>query len=114
MNVSGFMQAIQNLGMALITMMSGWVVDKMGYLWLEYFFIFWLAVALLCTLVIWVMDFYGSGYLNMGVEAREEHDEEVKRREKRQQAEQLREQNERRLAELMKPLTAGQIRNRYF
>ena len=60
------------------------------------------------------MDFYGSGYLNMGVEAREEHDEEVKRREKRQQAEQLREQNERRLAELMKPLTAGQIRNRYF
>ena len=48
------MQAIQNLGMALITMMSGWVVDKMGYLWLEYFFIFWLAIALMCTLVIWV------------------------------------------------------------
>ena len=57
----GFMQAIQNLGMALITMMSGSVVDNMGYLWLEYFFIFWLAIALLGTLVIWVMDYYGSG-----------------------------------------------------
>ena len=57
----GFMQAIQNLGMALITMMSGWVVDKMGYLWLEYFFIFWLAIALLGTILIWVMDYYGSG-----------------------------------------------------
>ena len=55
------MQAIQNLGMALITMMSGWVVDKMGYLWLEYFFIFWLAIALLGTILIWVMDYYGSG-----------------------------------------------------
>ena len=106
------MQAIQNLGMALITMMSGWVVDKMGYLWLEYFFIFWLAMALLCTLLIWVMDFYGSGYLNMGVAQREEYDEEIKRAEKRQQAEQLREQNERRVAQLLKPRTAGQIRNR--
>ena len=112
MNVSGFMQAIQNLGMALITMMSGWVVDKMGYLWLEYFFIFWLAVALLGTLVIWVMDVFGSGYLNMGIAQREEHDGEVKRREKAAAAAQLREQNERRLAELMKPLTVGQIRNR--
>ena len=58
------------------------------------------------------MDFYGSGYLNMGIEQREAHDEEVKRREKRKQAEELRERNERRVAELMKPLTVGQIRNR--
>ena len=48
----------------------------------------------------------------MGIAQREEHDEEIKRREKRQQAAQLREQNERRLAELMKPLTVGQISNR--
>ena len=50
------MQAIQNLGLALITMLSGLVVDRMGYLWLELFFIFWLAVALVATVFIWLID----------------------------------------------------------
>lgn len=73
------MQAIQNLGLALITMLSGVVVDKMGYLWLETFFIFWLVVALLATVVIWLIDFNGDGYLNMGVKERDDFDE-AKRR----------------------------------
>ena len=50
------MQAIQNLGMALITMVSGMVVDKMGYLWLEIFFLFWLAIGLIGTVAIWIID----------------------------------------------------------
>ena len=56
----GLMQAIQNLGMALITMMSGVVVDKLGYLWLECFFILWLVLSLIATTMIWLIDFrYG-------------------------------------------------------
>ena len=50
------MQAIQNLGMALITMVSGMVVDKMGYLWLEIFFLFWLVIGLIGTVAIWIID----------------------------------------------------------
>lgn len=71
------MQAIQNLGMALMTMMAGWVVDKLGYEWLEYVFLFWLSVALLCTIIIWIMDFYGSGNLNLSVAEREERNRQI-------------------------------------
>lgn len=65
------MQAIQNLGLALMTMVSGLVVDKYGYLWLELFFILWLVIALICTVFIWLMDLNGDGYLNMSTEQRE-------------------------------------------
>ena len=71
------MQAIQNLGMALMTMMAGWVVDKLGYEWLEYVFLFWLSVALLCTIIIWVLDVYGSGNLNLSVAEREERNRQI-------------------------------------
>ena len=46
----GLMQAIQNLGLALITMLAGLIVDQHGYIWLELFFIFWLVVALIATI----------------------------------------------------------------
>ena len=54
------MQAIQNLGLALITMLAGQIVDSFGYLWLELFFIFWLIVALLGTTAIWIIDMVGE------------------------------------------------------
>ena len=65
------------MGMALMTMMAGWVVDKLGYEWLEYVFLFWLSVALLCTIIIWIMDFYGSGNLNLSVAEREERNRQI-------------------------------------
>ena len=71
------MQAIQNLGMALMTMGAGWVVDKLGYEWLEYVFLFWLSVALICTIIIWVLDVYGSGNLNLSVAEREERNRQI-------------------------------------
>ena len=48
----------------------------------------------------------------MGIAEREAHDAEVKRLERAAEAARRREQNERRVAELMKPLTNTQIRNR--
>lgn len=36
-------QAVQNLGLALISMVTGLIVDHYGFLMLEIFFIIWLA-----------------------------------------------------------------------
>jgi len=41
------MQAIQNLGLAVITIVAGVIVDKSGYLILEVFFLANLCVALI-------------------------------------------------------------------
>ncbi len=38
----GIMQAVQNLGMAVVTMMAGRIVDGQGYLVLEVFYLAWL------------------------------------------------------------------------
>merc|ERR1719466_558662 len=66
----GIMQALQNLGTALITMGAGSIVDEHGYFWLMNFFLFWLLVTLACTVCIWISDCSTSGYINMGVAAR--------------------------------------------
>ncbi len=50
------MQALQNGGMALLTFIAGVVVDKKGYLYLELFFAANLAVGLILTVFLWVMD----------------------------------------------------------
>uniref|UniRef100_A0A0K2UWK7 Lysosomal dipeptide transporter MFSD1 n=1 Tax=Lepeophtheirus salmonis TaxID=72036 RepID=A0A0K2UWK7_LEPSM len=70
----GLMQAIQNIGLALCTMLCGLTVDAYGYIWLEIFFISWVVIALICTFGIWVIDINTSGYLNMGAIAREKFD----------------------------------------
>ena len=69
-------QAIQNLGLALITLAAGSIVDDYGYYWLEIFFMFWLGLALVSTVCMWIFDCSTSGYLNMSIERREKYDEE--------------------------------------
>eukprot|EP00093_Oithona_nana_P014307 14307.XXX_1090838_1092743_1 [CDS] Oithona nana genome sequencing. len=103
----GLMQAIQNAGLALITMVAGLIVDNHGYIWLELFFIFWLVVALVATIAIWIIDISGDGYLNMGIQQREDFDKAKKEAE---------EEEARRKAELANPIrpkTARAIRNKY-
>merc|ERR1719193_1986494 len=103
----GLMQAIQNLGTALITMGAGSIVDEHGYFWLMNFFLFWLLVTLACTVCIWISDCSTSGYINMGVAAREAFDAERMAREA--------EERRRRLTShrLLQPRTTASIRNRY-
>jgi hypothetical protein len=43
------MQAVQNLGMAVVTMLAGQIVDGQGYLVLEVFFLGWLCCKLFMT-----------------------------------------------------------------
>ena len=68
------MQAIQNLGLAVISLLAGFIVDRLGYLYLEIFFIFWLTVALLATIAMWVLDWMKGKYLNMSIKQRKEYE----------------------------------------
>ncbi|CAH8540630.1 unnamed protein product [Schistosoma turkestanicum] len=61
----GLIQSIQNLGLGLISIFAGYLVDTKGYLFLEVFFIFCLSIAITATfgLLIWDHHF-GTGSLN--------------------------------------------------
>lgn len=72
--VSGFMQAIQNFGLATITMLAGLIVDKAGFMWMEIFFLFCLSIALVATVILWCLDKSHNGYINMTVAQREAWD----------------------------------------
>ncbi|CAL8078201.1 unnamed protein product [Orchesella dallaii] len=59
----GIMQAVQNLGLAVITMVAGYIVDSGGYLLLEVFFLAWLCLGLVMILLLWFVD--TDGLLSM-------------------------------------------------
>jgi len=103
----GLMQAIQNLGTALIVMAAGSISDEYGYTWLEVFFLCWLVVSLASTICIWICDCTTTGYLNMSIKERQIFDEE------RQAA--LDAARSRRVDgyRLLRPRTDANIRNRY-
>jgi len=103
----GVMQAIQNLGTALISMAAGSIVDEYGYVWLEVFFIGLLGVSLLSTVCIWISDCATTGYINMSISERETFDS--ARREAEEAA------RRRRLTSFteMRPRTSASLRNRY-
>lgn len=69
----GICQSVQNLGLAVISMFSGLIVDKGGYFMLEIFFIGWLVVSLLATIVIWLYNSNNNGVLNMSPKERDLH-----------------------------------------
>lgn len=48
------MQSVQNLGLALISMLGGLIVEKKGYLMLEMFYLVWLCGMLLFTSVLFL------------------------------------------------------------
>ncbi|XP_075239114.1 lysosomal dipeptide transporter MFSD1-like [Convolutriloba macropyga] len=66
----GMMQSIQNLGLALATLICGAIVEASGYLMLEVFFICCLFIALIACVVLYLVDdYYGVG-LNLTAKAR--------------------------------------------
>lgn len=103
----GIMQALQNLGTALIVMAAGSISDTYGYFWLEVFFLFWLVLSLLCIICIWFYDCTYSGYLNMDIKSRQIYDEE---RESEREADRARHIEG---YHLLRPRTDVNIRNRY-
>ncbi|EDV40570.1 uncharacterized protein Dana_GF23860 [Drosophila ananassae] len=63
----GFCQSIQNLGLAVITIIAGIIVDHSGknHTWVQLFFMGWLTVALIATGIIWGYNKKHHGNLNM-------------------------------------------------
>lgn len=82
-------QSVQNLGLAVITIITGKIVEAYGYFWLEIFFIssltgkkkpsnnpqqkftIFFSVAFITVLMLWIMNAVKKGALNMTPSARE-------------------------------------------
>ncbi|XP_034471718.1 major facilitator superfamily domain-containing protein 1 isoform X1 [Drosophila innubila] len=63
----GFCQSVQNLGLAVVTLVAGMIVDSSGgsHFWLQLFFMLFLLISLIATCVIWAYDRKHQGNLNM-------------------------------------------------
>ncbi|XP_072111550.1 lysosomal dipeptide transporter MFSD1 isoform X2 [Mobula birostris] len=61
----GFMQSIQNLGLAVISIAAGSILDSKGYLLLEVFFCACLCVALMAVVLLYFVDLLSEGDLNV-------------------------------------------------
>ncbi|KAG5320707.1 MFSD1 protein, partial [Pseudoatta argentina] len=71
----GIAQSVQNLGLAVVSIVAGIIVDKGGYLMLEMFFLGWLWISLITAGAIWMSDMATSGgYLNMTPGQRERYE----------------------------------------
>ncbi|XP_046732014.1 major facilitator superfamily domain-containing protein 1 isoform X2 [Silurus meridionalis] len=66
----GFMQSIQNLGLALISMAAGAILDSKGYLFLEVFFCACICLALIAVVMLYLVDFVRGGELNLSASER--------------------------------------------
>lgn len=67
----GFMQSIQNLGLAVVSLAAGSILDSKGYFMLEIFFCMCLSVALMATLLLYIVDFTRQSDLNLSAKERE-------------------------------------------
>ncbi|KAH8341394.1 hypothetical protein KR059_005840 [Drosophila kikkawai] len=63
----GFCQSVQNLGLAVVTIVAGIIVDSSGgsHFWLQIFFMVFLLISLLATCAIWAYNRKHQGNLNM-------------------------------------------------
>jgi len=77
----GVMQSIQNLGLALLFLSVGAVVDARGYLTLELYFLIWLSIALCSALGLWFVDASRGGILNLTKHQRQQRLEESEEKE---------------------------------
>ncbi|XP_014669907.1 PREDICTED: major facilitator superfamily domain-containing protein 1-like [Priapulus caudatus] len=106
----GIMQAIQNLGLAVIALVCGSVVDNNGYLILEVFFLGWLALALVAAVLLYLIDSGRGLNLNLSATGRAQMVEELER-EERAKEEALGDYAQ--TADLLRPRSNFYFRNRY-
>ncbi|XP_061493161.1 major facilitator superfamily domain-containing protein 1 isoform X2 [Rhineura floridana] len=67
----GFMQSIQNLGLAIIAIAAGMILDSRGYLFLEIFFSACLCLALIAVVMLYFVNLLRGGDLNWSAKKRE-------------------------------------------
>ena len=68
----GFMQSIQNHGLAVISITAGMILDTRGYLFLEVFFIACVSFSLLSVVLLYLVKRAQGGNLNYSARQREE------------------------------------------
>lgn len=73
----GIMQAIQNLGLASISLVCGIIVDNSGHFILEIFFLGLLSIALIAAIVLYFLDAARELNLNLSAKHRREMEEEI-------------------------------------
>uniref|UniRef100_H3AYP1 Lysosomal dipeptide transporter MFSD1 n=1 Tax=Latimeria chalumnae TaxID=7897 RepID=H3AYP1_LATCH len=106
----GFMQSIQNLGLAVISITAGAILDTRGYLFLEVFFSACLCLSLIASVMLYFVNLLQGGELNLSAWKRSKQESlYAAETEKRKR---LRQQKEEELAKL-RPLSAFGVRNRY-
>ncbi|XP_067898254.1 lysosomal dipeptide transporter MFSD1 isoform X1 [Heterodontus francisci] len=105
----GFMQSIQNLGLAVIAIAAGAILDSKGYLLLEVFFCACLCVALIAVVVLYFVDLL-SGDLNMT--AWERSKLQAVAAAEAEKEERIRQQQVEDFARIQ-PMSAFAVRNRY-
>ncbi|XP_030837710.1 major facilitator superfamily domain-containing protein 1 isoform X1 [Strongylocentrotus purpuratus] len=66
----GFMQSIQNLGLAVVAVVAGKLVDSNGYLLYEVFNLSCLCISLICCVLMYFVDASKGGTLNMSTRER--------------------------------------------
>ncbi|XP_062521615.1 major facilitator superfamily domain-containing protein 1-like [Corticium candelabrum] len=74
----GFMQAIQNLGLAVVAIVAGKILDEKGYLVLLVFFMACLCATLLSSVLLYIFDVARGGVLNLSAKARIKYEEKKK------------------------------------
>ncbi|KAM3929935.1 lysosomal dipeptide transporter MFSD1 isoform 2-T2 [Leptodactylus fuscus] len=67
----GFMQSIQNLGLAVIAILAGVILDSRGYLFLEVFFCACICMAIIAVVMLYFVNHVRGGDLNLSSWERE-------------------------------------------
>ncbi|XP_005930097.1 major facilitator superfamily domain-containing protein 1 isoform X1 [Haplochromis burtoni] len=106
----GFMQSIQNLGLAIISIAAGAILDSKGYLVLEVFFCACICVGLIAAVLLYFVDYIKGGDLNLSAAARAKLSKEAS-----SDAEKERQPSKPTQGELARlaPMSAFGLRNRY-
>ncbi|XP_010176887.1 PREDICTED: major facilitator superfamily domain-containing protein 1-like, partial [Mesitornis unicolor] len=107
----GFMQSIQNLGLAIIAIAAGMILDTRGYLFLEVFFSACVCLSLIAVVMLYFVNHFTGGDLNWSAKKREKL-QKVAANEAEEQ-ERLRRQNEDDLAKLRPKADDFSLRNKY-
>ncbi|XP_048460134.1 major facilitator superfamily domain-containing protein 1 isoform X4 [Rhincodon typus] len=106
----GNMQSIQNLGLAVIAIAAGCILDSKGYLFLEVFFCACLCGALIAVVMLYFVDLLTEGDLNVTAWKRSKLQAVAAAEAER--AERIRQQQVEDLARIQ-PMSSFAVRNRY-
>ncbi|XP_066142142.1 major facilitator superfamily domain-containing protein 1-like [Euwallacea fornicatus] len=71
----GVCQAIQNLGLALVNILTGWIVDRYGYKALTEFFVVSLILSFIFASILLLLDQHQQGILNLTASGRKRRQE---------------------------------------